>query len=92
MGTICILLGLIILLFMTGAGFFVSNMVLANQLYMSLLALSNTTIVYVVIVGIFFLIGLLICMGLVMDGMIYNKLNKLDGKVLKLDKAAKQGK
>ena len=82
MGTICILLGLIILIAFTGAGFFLSNMVLTNELYMTLLGLTNTTMVYVGVVGVCAFIGLLICISLVMNGLIYNRVCK-NGAALK---------
>ena len=77
MGTICILLGLILLIGCTGAGFFASNAVVSNELYMSLLGMSNVSMVYVVIVGLCVLVGLLICLSLVMNGLTYNRLGKL---------------
>lgn len=76
MGTICILLGLIIFVAFAGAGFLVSNAVLSNQLYMSLLGMTDPTMLYVVIVGACAFIGLLICLGLVMNGLIYNRVCK----------------
>ena len=77
MGTICILLGLILLIGCTGAGFFASNAVVSNELYMSLLGMTNASMVYVAIVGLCVLIGLLICLSLVMNGLIYNRLGKI---------------
>ena len=76
MGTICILIGLIILIAFTGIGFFTSTMIAGNQLYMSLLKVSDPAMVYVFIVGAFALIGLLICLSLVMNGLIYNRVCK----------------
>ena len=77
MGTICILLGLILLIGCTGVGFFASNAVVSNELYMSLLGMSNASMVYVAIVGLCALIGLLVCLSLVMNGLTYNRLGKL---------------
>ena len=76
MGTICILLGLIILIAFTGVGFFASNLVLSNELYMSLLAITDNTSVYLVVVGLCAFVGLLICLSLVMNGLIYNRVLK----------------
>lgn len=76
MGTICILLGVIILIAFTGVGFMASNLVLSNELYMSLLGLSDPTMVYVMVVGVCAFIGLLICLSLVMNGLIYNRVCK----------------
>lgn len=76
MGTICILLGLILLIAFTGVGFFVSNLIISNELYMSLLALQNVSTVYLAVVGLFAFVGLLICLSLVMNGLIYNRVLK----------------
>ena len=82
MGTICILLGLIFLIVFTAAGFFASNAVISNQLYMSLLGLADPTLVYVAIVGVCAFVGLLICLSLVMNGLIFNRVCK-NGQELK---------
>lgn len=82
MGTICILLGLIILIAFAGAGFLVSNAVVGNELYMSLLGLTDPTVLYVAVVGACAFIGLLICLSLVMNGLIYNRVCK-NGSILK---------
>lgn len=82
MGTICILIGLIILIAFTGGGFLISNMILSNQLYMSLLGLANPSTLYVIVVGACAFIGLLICLSLVMSGLIYNRTCK-NGAALK---------
>ena len=76
MGTICILLGLILLIAFTGVGFFASNLILSNELYMSLLAIQDATTVYLVVVGVCAFVGLLICLSLVMSGLIYNRVLK----------------
>ena len=76
MGTICILLGLILLILATLGGFLISHAVISNELYMSLLGLSAGTKVYAVIVGACFGVGLLICLSLVMNGLIYNRVGK----------------
>ena len=65
MGTICILLGLIILIAFTGVGFLAAGTVLSNELYMSLLGLSEPTMVYVAVVGVCAFIGLLICLTVI---------------------------
>ena len=76
MGTICILLGLILLIAFTGVGVFASNLILSNELYMSLLAIQDATTVYLVVVGVCAFVGLLICLSLVMNGLIYNRVLK----------------
>lgn len=73
MGTICIFLGLIVLVAFTGAGFFFSNSILSNQMYMSLLKIESATEVYTMVVGVCAFVGLLICLSLVMSGLIYNR-------------------
>ena len=77
MGTICIFLGIIFLFAFTGLGFYGANQVIGNDLYMSLIGLSSTTMVYAIVVGVCAFIGLLICLNLVMHGVNSNKLNKL---------------
>ena len=86
MGTICILLGLIIFIAFTGAGFLLSNVVLSNELYMSLLGLKDPTMLYVIVVGACAFIGLLICLSLVMNGLIYNRVCKNGAELRKLNR------
>ena len=76
MGTICILIGLIVLVAATFGGFLVSHAILSNDLYMSLLGLGAGLKVYGVVVGVCFVIGLLICLALVMSGLTYNRVSK----------------
>ena len=76
MGTICIVLGLVLLVMATGGGFVIAHMVATNNLYMSLLGMNATGSVYIFVVGACFLIGLLICLSLVMNGLIYNRVCK----------------
>ena len=82
MGTICILLGLILLIAFTGAGFLASNLVLSSEVYTTLLHINDPTMIYVVLVGVCAFIGLLICLSLVMNGLIYNRVCK-NGAALK---------
>ena len=77
MGTICILLGLIILILFIVAGFIASNAILGNITFMSLLSMGSSTQVYLVVVGLCAAIGLLICLNLVMHGLTYNKVAKM---------------
>lgn len=95
MGTICILIGVIILIAFSAVGVFVSNAVVSNQLYMSLLSLKNPGMVYGIVVSACALIGLLICLGLAMSGLIYNRVCK-NGEYLsdlkrKANRASKKG-
>lgn len=80
MGTICILLGLIIFLGFVFIGFIAANALapLVTSLSGSLVSMSiSNTELYVIVVGIFAFIGLLICLNLVMHGLTYNKVCKL---------------
>ena len=87
MGTICILLGLILLIALTGGGFYLSHTIVANSTYMSLLGFANTPdykLVYIIVVGLCFLIGLLICLNLVMHGLNSNKLSKIQAQLKRI--------
>ena len=85
MGTICIFLGIIFLIAFTAGGVLLSNSILANSLYLSLLGMSNTpsSTIYLIVTGACFVIGFLICMNLVMHGLTYNKLGKVYAKLKK---------
>ena len=78
MGTICILLGVIILLGSAFLGLTLTRTYLTSTLPVSLAALPQGTTAYIVIIGICVFIGLLICLNLVMHGLCYNKLKKLE--------------
>ena len=86
MGTICILLGLIILILFIVAGFIASNAILGNITFMSLLAMNSSVQVYLIVVGLCAAIGLLICLNLVMHGLIYNKVAKTSALLKKASK------
>jgi len=86
MGTICILLGLIILIAFTGVGFLASGIVLGNELYMSLLGISEPAMVYAAVVGVCAFIGLLICLSLVMSGLIFNRVCKNGAAIKKISR------
>ena len=86
MGTICILLGLIILILFVVAGFIASNAILGNITFMSLLAMNSNVQVYLVVVGLCTAIGLLICLNLVMHGLTYNKVAKMSALLKKASK------
>ena len=86
MGTISIPLGIITFFTFTAAGAFISNKILDAKIAGSLLAtlvqnVPNMTIT-IVVVGVFTFIGLLIGVSLVMHGLNYNKLAKIQ-KLLK---------
>lgn len=89
MGTICILLGVILLIAFTGGGFYLSNTIVSNTTYMSLLGFANASdskMVYFIVVGLFFLIGLLICLNLAMHGLNSNKISKLQAQIKRLSR------
>lgn len=77
MGTICILLGPIILL---GSAFLGLSL---TRSYLDTWAKTFTTLpqgtsAYLVIIGACVFVGLIICLNLVMHGLNYNKLKKLE--------------
>ncbi len=78
MGTICILLGVIILLGSAFLGLTLTRTYLTSTLPVSLATLPQGTTAYIVIIGVCVFIGLLICLNLVMHGLSYNKLKKLE--------------
>lgn len=78
MGTICILLGVIILLGSAFLGLTLTRTYLTSTLPVSLAALPQGTTAYIVIIGVCVFIGLLICLNLVMHGLSFNKLKKLE--------------
>ena len=77
MGTICILFGIAIFLASLYAGICVSSSVyvlLGNSLKG---IITSETGLYLLCVGVFGFIGLLICLNLVMHGKTYNKVQKI---------------
>lgn len=79
MGTICILLGLIIFLGSILGGFVLTNSLLASQVARTFVGMiPNEPRTYIVVVSVCGFIGLLICLNLVMHGLTYNKLCKLE--------------
>ena len=80
MGTICILLGVIVLVMATLGGFYGAHAIITtlntNELYKTLLGIQDASKIYIIVVGVCFVVGLLICLGLVMNGMIYNRVSK----------------
>ena len=88
MGTVCILIGIIVLALFFGGGFFIYNAILSNSTYASLMGLKDypSSTVYIIVVSICFVIGLLICLNLVMHGLTYNRANKTYALLKKLSK------
>ena len=78
MGTICILLGVITLLGSAVLCLTLTSTYLTSTLPASFVTLPQGTTAYIVIIGVCVFIGLLICLNLVMHGLSYNKLKKLE--------------
>ena len=78
MGTICILLGIIILFGSAFLGVLLTRAYLTSTLPISFTMLPQGTDAYLIIIGVCAFIGLLICLNLVMHGLSYNKLLKLE--------------
>lgn len=78
MGTICILLGVIILFGSAFLGVLLTRSYLTSTLPISFTELPQGTDAYLLIIGICAFIGLLICLNLVMHGLTYNRIGKLE--------------
>ena len=89
MGVISILLGIIALIAFAGAGAVMGNQLITwkeqfSQTFLqSFKGVSNTSVM-IAAVGLFGFIGLLICINLVMSGLTYNKVCKLQKKLRRL--------
>lgn len=88
MGIISILLGIISFIVFTGAGAILGNELVSlkttfSMSLTSLASISNASIM-VGVIGMFAFIGLLICVSLVMQGLTYNKVVKLQRKLRRL--------
>ena len=85
MGVISILLGIIAFLGFTGAGILLANKLLEYKTLLSVsitsLASTSNTTVTAIVVGIFAFIGLLIGMNLIMHGLNFNKLSKIQRRL-----------
>lgn len=85
MGTISILLGIITFIGFTGGGAVLGNLVvnLKTDWGTHLKALNNisNTGLMVGFIGVFGFIGLLICISLIMQGITYNKVVKIQRRV-----------
>ena len=77
MGTLCILFGLVIFLVSLGLGCVGANWFVQAPLRYTLTSLPTDAEIYFISIGVCGFIGLLICLSLVMNGLIYNKLTKL---------------
>lgn len=81
MGVISILLGFIAFFAFTGAGAIIANAVVDYKASLSLMLTSLSTVpnggIFAVIVGFFAFIGLLTGVNLIMHGLTYNKVAKI---------------
>ena len=81
MGTISILLGIITFLGSTGGGILLSSYLIGekaqDKIMGSLIQNMSDTTAMIIIIGSCAFIGLLICMNLVMAGLNYNKLRRV---------------
>ncbi len=84
MGTICILLGLIILFLSAFLGLVLARAYLNSSLVTMFTTLPQGTTAYAVIIGACVFIGLLICLNLVMHGLTYNRVKKLEQNTRKM--------
>ena len=79
MGTICILFGLIIFLGSILGGFALTNYLVTSTFAQALVSvIPNEPRTYIVVVSVCGFIGLLICLNLVMHGLTYNQLCKIE--------------
>ena len=85
MGTISILLGIIAFIVFTGAGAIIANVVIEFKTMLAgmmttIANVSNTTIM-IGVISVFAFIGLLICVSMVVQGLTYNRLGKVQKRV-----------
>lgn len=89
MGVISILLGIIAFLGFLGAGAVMGNVFIKSfktlaQTFVSMQAPLSDTTIMIAFIGVFGFIGLLICINMVMQGMTYNKILKIQKRIRKL--------
>ena len=81
MGVVCILLGIIAFLTFTTAGAVIAVQLVNYKASMSLMLTSLSSIsdanLYIIIIGLFTFIGLLVCVSMVVQGLTYNKIAKM---------------
>ena len=77
-GTICILFGLILFLLSLAGGVLGANWLCHDQIRYTLKSLPSDAEIYMIFIGVCGFIGLLLCLNLVMHGLSYNKLKKLE--------------
>ena len=86
MGVISILLGIIAFIGFTGAGAVLGNVYIQSfkalgQTFVSMQSSVSDTTIMIAFIGVFGFIGLLICITMVMQGLTYNKVCKIQKRV-----------
>ena len=86
MGVISILLGIIAFIGFLGAGAIIGNVFIQSfktlaQTFVSMQAPMSDTTIMIAFIGVFGFIGLLICITMVMQGLTYNKVCKIQKRI-----------
>ena len=86
MGVISILLGIIAFIVFTGAGAILGNVYIQSfktlaQTFVSMQSPLSDSTVMIAFIGVFGFIGLLICINMVMQGLTYNKLCRIQKRI-----------
>ena len=89
MGVISILLGIIAFIGFTGAGAVLGNVYIQSfktlgQAFVSMQSSVSDTTIMIAFIGVFGFIGLLICITMVMQGLTYNKVCKIQKRIRRL--------
>ena len=89
MGVISILLGIIAFICFTGAGAVRGNVYINSfktlaRTFVSMQSTVSDTTVMIAFIGVFGFIGLLFCITLVMQGLTYNKVVKMQKRIKRL--------
>lgn len=89
MGVISILLGIIAFIGFLGAGAVMGNVFIRSfktlaQTFVSMQQPLSDSAIMIAFIGIFGFIGLLICVNMVMQGLTYNKICKIQKRIRKL--------
>ena len=86
MGVICILLGIIAFICFVGAGAVLGNACIQSyktlaQTFVAMKTLPSDTSIVIGFIAVFGFIGLLICISMVMQGLTYNKVCKIQKRI-----------
>ena len=86
MGVISILLGIIAFICFTGAGAVLGNVYISSfktlaRTFVSMQSPLSDSTVMIAFIGVFGFIGLLICINMVMQGLTYNKLCRIQKRI-----------